>query len=80
LNQGVVYFDNLDREQKTLLFTALHTIFVCEACVSYYFLICYQGRIEVARKHATFIDGKMLSVTKINIEFKFYWYKHMNHR
>jgi len=22
----------------------------------------------------------MLSVTKINIEFKFYWYKHMNRR
>ena len=41
----------------------------------------HQGRIEppkVARGHATFVDGKMLSVT--SIEFKFYWYKHVNRR
>ena len=45
----------------------------------------YQGRIEppkAARGHATYIDGKMLSFTKINIEFKFglYIYKHVNRR
>jgi len=35
-------FDNLDREQKASLFTALHTILVCEVCVSYNFsLVTY---------------------------------------
>jgi len=38
----VVLFDNLDREQKASLFTALHTILVCEVCVSYSFsLVTY---------------------------------------
>ena len=38
-----------------------------------YSVSCYQGRIELpkaARGHATYIDGKMLSVTKINIEIQ----------
>ena len=36
-NWGVILLDNLDRERKTLLFTAHRIIFACEACVSYYF-------------------------------------------
>ena len=42
---------------------------------------CGQGRIEppkAARGHATFVDGKMLSVTKYRIQI--YWYKHVNFR
>ena len=38
-----------------------------------------QGCIEpsgAVRGHATLVDGKMLSVTKINMEFKFRLYKH----
>ena len=48
-----------------------------------YSVSCYQGRIELpkaVRGHATYIDGKMLSVTNINIEFKFGLYKHVNRR
>ena len=44
-------------------------------------ILCSQGRIEpvkVARGHATFIDCKMLLL--LNIDFKFYWYKDVNHR
>ena len=40
-----------------------------------------QGHIEppkVARGHATFVDGKMLSVTKYRIQI--YWYKHVTRR
>ena len=33
----MVLFDNLDREQKTLLFTAHRTILVCEVGVNYNF-------------------------------------------
>jgi len=38
----------LDREQKTLLFTAHRTILVCEACISYYFFIFYLTLQEIA--------------------------------
>ena len=37
----MILFDNLDRERKTLSFTALHTILVCEVCASYYFFFSY---------------------------------------
>ena len=49
--------------------------------VMYKILEYMQGRIEpqkAARGHATFVDGKMLSVTKYRIQI--YWYKHVNRR
>jgi len=35
----MILFDNLDRERKTLSFTALRMILVCEACVLFFHLL-----------------------------------------
>ena len=40
-------------------------------------LKCTKG-VSSRRGHATFVDGKMLSVTKYRIQM--YWYKHVNRR
>ena len=54
---------------------------VLEFLRNLYWHILRQGRIELpkaARRHATFVDGKMLSATKYRIQI--YWYKHVNRR